>query len=166
MDRPSRFVALLVAAGLAFVPLTARADLIPFVPPGYHFSVQFPATRTYDVSADTGLSRWKGFDDGFLYVAVESDPKGAFDTTFQADLKDFVTATNATIVEQHPLTWVGPSGNVLALRVEFRMPNGALGESEYTVENGHSVGLTVLDRSMAARRDLMIAFLDSLKFTD
>jgi hypothetical protein len=156
-------VALLgLLAAFAFAS-PAQADLATFSPPSMDFSVAFPAQTT--PSAANGVDQWIARSDGFVYLAQRRVfPDGAvYDRTFQADLKDFAKGSGATILEQHAVTWPGPAGALPALRASFQMPAGTHGELLWLIDGNRTFGIMILDTTASARREAMLAVINSFK---
>ena len=113
--RVKLFVA--VAALLAGV-VTAAAQLADFAPAGEGFSVRFPQNPTFhaDVpSRDIVAHSWTAASGGYAYfmgrgVTKNGHTINAFDSTFDADQEDVVTAWKATLVKSEHLEWPGPDG--------------------------------------------------------
>jgi hypothetical protein len=162
-----RFAPLLVACGIVLIASAALAAVATFAPPGEHLSVLAPPNPTQkDTDAHgTTIREWSATDDGFFYLVQHGVHPGEVFQPAQldADLKDFITATNSSVTAQQTTTVPGPDGNLPALRFSFKMANGAPGEGLWTIMGDEAFGALILDVTKAGRQGPMDAFLDSLR---
>jgi hypothetical protein len=165
--RYRRFAPLFMTFGAVLIASAALAAVTTFAPPGEHLSVQAPPNPTQkDTDANgTKIREWSVTDDGFFYLVQHGVHPGAVFQPAQldADLKDFTTATNASVTAQQTTTVPGPDGNLPALRFSFKMPSGTSGEGVWTIMGDEAFGALILDTTKAGRQGPMDAFLDSLR---
>jgi hypothetical protein len=151
------------AAALLAGAVTAAAQLADLAPAGEGFSVRFPPNPTFhpDVpSRDIVAHSWTAAGGGYLYFMGRGVTKNGrtingFDSTFDVDQDDVVTAMKATLVKSEHLQWPGPDGPLPARLFAITVGN-RYGEYLETIRDKYVFAIFVMATadSPAAREEV------------
>lgn len=167
--RMSRLFALgagvILGAATLTMPPVAAAERT-FMPDG-RFSILFASEATVR-RTDAGnivTQTWMGKDDNIYYGVTQSSSNVALDAPKElaTNFTNFIAQVHASVVKQERRSWPAPQGSVPALRFEFRLPKGQVGEGIFVVKGDTVFGAVAVDYTSPAREERLSAVVDSLE---